>query len=204
MIVSYAWSFGDGNTGSGAQPTHSYTAAGNYTVGLCVVDDDSAQTCCQTTALISPCASCPPSSQIEGEPRCVDGYVDTSNGGCNSTPPVFSVASCHTICGETGTYFFDGQQHSDTDWYRITVGPGSFSYSGIALGFVLRLSVLRNQCPTVILSTITSPSCEQSARSSSTDREPSSCSPARTTSSVSPAPRCTSCPSPAPESRPAI
>ena len=93
----------------------------------------------------------------------MDGYVDNFNGGCNSTPPVFSHASCNTICGETGTYILDGQERSDTDWYRITVGPGSFSYRGIAAGFVLRLSVLTNQCPSVILSTITSPSCEQSA-----------------------------------------
>ena len=61
MIVSYAWTFGDGSTGSGAQPTHSYATAGNYTVGLCVVDDDSAQTCCQTTALIvDPSQNIPP------------------------------------------------------------------------------------------------------------------------------------------------
>ena len=160
MIVSYAWTFGDGSTGSGPQPTHSYAAKGNYTVGLCVVDDDSAQTCCETTALAGHCADCPPNSQIEGEPRCGNGYVDNFNGGCNSTPPVFSVVSCNTICGETGTYLFDGQERSDTDWYRITVGPGSFLSSGIASGSVLRLSVLTNQCPPVILSTTTSPSCE--------------------------------------------
>jgi chitodextrinase len=163
IIMSYTWTFGDGNTGSGAQVTHSYAVAGNYAVGLCVVDDDSAQACCQTTAHIAPCGTCPPSSQIEGEPPCQDGYVDNFNGGCNSTPPVFSVASCNTICGETGTYILDGQPRSDTDWYRMTVGPGAFSYRGIAAGFVLRLDVRTNQCPSVILSTTTSPSCEQSA-----------------------------------------
>src|SRR5262249_11564342 len=41
-VVSYAWTFGDGQTGSGAQPTHSYAAAGTYLVRLTVTDDDGA------------------------------------------------------------------------------------------------------------------------------------------------------------------
>jgi PKD repeat protein len=35
-IASYAWSFGDGGTGSGAQPTHSYATGGDKTVTLTV------------------------------------------------------------------------------------------------------------------------------------------------------------------------
>jgi PKD repeat protein len=37
-IVSYAWTFGDGASGSGAHVTHTYGAAGNYTVTLKVTD----------------------------------------------------------------------------------------------------------------------------------------------------------------------
>jgi PKD repeat protein len=39
-IVSYAWDFGDGNTGGGAIATHSYATAGSYQVTLTVTDDD--------------------------------------------------------------------------------------------------------------------------------------------------------------------
>ena len=39
-IVSYAWDFGDTTTGSGPAPSHTYTAAGPYTVSLTVTDDD--------------------------------------------------------------------------------------------------------------------------------------------------------------------
>ena len=35
---SYAWTFGDGGTATGAAPTHTYAAAGSYTVGVTVVD----------------------------------------------------------------------------------------------------------------------------------------------------------------------
>jgi len=38
-IVKYAWDFGDGNKGTGANITQIYTLAGDYTVRLTVVDD---------------------------------------------------------------------------------------------------------------------------------------------------------------------
>ena len=37
--LTYAWNFGDNQTGSGATPTHSYAFAGNYIVTLTVTDD---------------------------------------------------------------------------------------------------------------------------------------------------------------------
>jgi subtilisin family serine protease len=38
-IVSYAWNFGDGTTGSGVTPSKTYEAAGTYTVTLTVTDN---------------------------------------------------------------------------------------------------------------------------------------------------------------------
>lgn len=40
-ILAYAWTFGDGGTGTGAAPTHTYAAGGLYTVVLTVTDDGS-------------------------------------------------------------------------------------------------------------------------------------------------------------------
>lgn len=39
-IVSYAWDFGDGSTGSGVAPTHTYTFFGDYTLRLITTDND--------------------------------------------------------------------------------------------------------------------------------------------------------------------
>ncbi len=41
-IASYAWSFGDGATGIGVRPSHTYSVAGTYSVGLTVRDQEGA------------------------------------------------------------------------------------------------------------------------------------------------------------------
>jgi PKD repeat protein len=41
-IASYAWDFGDGETGTGAGPSHTFAAAGTYAVAVTVTDDDGA------------------------------------------------------------------------------------------------------------------------------------------------------------------
>ncbi len=68
-----------------------------------------------------PCTTfkCPPGSDIEPEP-----CGDDTNGGCNSSPPVFTDAACgDTWCG---TAWAAGGTR-DTDWYRVCHGGGIIS-----------------------------------------------------------------------------
>lgn len=53
-VVGYAWNFGDGATATGATASHSYTAAGSYTVTLTVTDNGGATN--STTRTVSPTA----------------------------------------------------------------------------------------------------------------------------------------------------
>ena len=53
VIASYAWDFGDGATGSGMTPQHTYTVAGTYIVSLMVTDDEGMTDTASTTATIS-------------------------------------------------------------------------------------------------------------------------------------------------------
>ncbi|MGH7676864.1 MAG: PKD domain-containing protein, partial [Gemmatimonadaceae bacterium] len=59
-IVSYAWDFGDGNTGSGISPTHAYATGGTFTVTLTVTDAEglsSQATSTTTIAEVAPTAA---------------------------------------------------------------------------------------------------------------------------------------------------
>ncbi|MDQ9090455.1 collagenase [Pseudoalteromonas haloplanktis] len=56
-IVSYQWDFGDGSTSNEANPLHTYTSAGEYSVSLTVVDNEGASTSVTTTASIEQSSS---------------------------------------------------------------------------------------------------------------------------------------------------
>lgn len=56
-IASYAWSFGDGASGSGVTASHAYAVAGTYTAMLTVTDDRGATGWVSTQIVVSPAAA---------------------------------------------------------------------------------------------------------------------------------------------------
>lgn len=108
-----------------------------------------------------PCVvTCPPGAMLEGEPDCYDNYVDTTNGGCNSTPNVFENITCNTtVCGTSGTYIFSGSQYRDTDWYQVQVSDGTLTWKVVAEFPVLIILIAQSDCtnPNVLASATANP-----------------------------------------------
>ena len=80
---------------------------------------------------------CPPGAIVEGE-GCADPYVDNYNGGCNSTPPAFSVVNAVregtiVIFGSIFNYYTGSIGRRDTDWYLLADLPAIQSRTGVPL-----------------------------------------------------------------------
>jgi hypothetical protein len=97
------------------------------------------------------CLECPPDGVLENEPQLQDGYVDSYNGGCDSSPPVFQTLlpddeGCVDVCGISGWYVTDGQNQRDTDWFEA-VGTGQEVYITLTGEYPVQLQVLLPDCP---------------------------------------------------------
>jgi PKD repeat protein len=75
-IAARSWTFGDGATSTATNPAHTYAAAGTYTVGLTVTDNDGATASASSTVT----ASTPPPI----ESMWVGSLAGTATSGRNS------------------------------------------------------------------------------------------------------------------------
>jgi hypothetical protein len=93
-------------------------------------------------------SSCPTCTDNEGEPTCGPNYVDATNGGCNSTPPVFTPIGCgQTVCGESGTYLFGASNYRDTDWWLVNVtAPNTLTWT-VTADFPVLIGFIGQPCP---------------------------------------------------------
>nr|WP_245976043.1 PKD domain-containing protein [Amycolatopsis palatopharyngis] len=100
-VESYAWDFGDGGTGTGVAPEHTYAEAGEYRVTLTVTDDDGRT----GTATRTVRAGTPPDT---GEPPSASFtvscyYDDCSFDASRSTDADGDLASYSWKFGDGGT-----------------------------------------------------------------------------------------------------
>jgi PKD repeat protein len=84
-IAAYDWDFGDGNTGTGATPVHTYTTDGTFTVSLTVTDDAGALDTQATTATIA-ANPLPPIADANGPYSGVVGSPVGFDGTSSSDP----------------------------------------------------------------------------------------------------------------------
>lgn len=118
-VASYAWNFGDGNTGTGQSLTHSYTNAGNYTVRLIVTDLNG----CTDTSIQ------PNLIRVNGPTA---DFGSTTNSGCKNQLVTFndlSVSDGTNAITEWVWDFGDGnvQTFTSPPFTHTYVNPGVYS-----------------------------------------------------------------------------
>jgi PKD repeat protein len=121
-IVSYAWDFGDGNSGNGVTTTHQYAAPGNYTVRLTVTDNlglpgsnavpvnvrlptTTVVTSSQNPSTVGTLVTLT-ATVSGGSPTGTVGFTDggVTIGGCGAVTLVGATAQCATSALTVGTH----------------------------------------------------------------------------------------------------
>jgi len=99
-VASYAWDFGDGTTGTGVNPTHTYGSAGSFTVTLTVTDNQGlAGTPVQQQVTTTLPPNQPPVASFTATPNGLTVAVD----GSASSDPDGTIASYAWDFGDGAT-----------------------------------------------------------------------------------------------------
>ncbi|WP_165436266.1 M20/M25/M40 family metallo-hydrolase [Amycolatopsis suaedae] len=127
-ITSYAWTFGDGKSGTGATPTHTYGADGDYQVTLTVTDNDGNTDDAVRTVRIGVPAGQPPTAQFTA--NC--SWANCTFDGTRSTDPDGDIASYawdfgdgKTGTGATATHTYPNRQANYTAKLTVTDRAGN-------------------------------------------------------------------------------
>jgi len=93
-LTAFAWNFGDGATGTGAQPSHTYTKAGAFNVKLTVTDSSGGTGSATTTATIAAGQTAPTISGFSPTSGTVGTLIQVSGTNLSSpgiSPPQISL-----------------------------------------------------------------------------------------------------------------
>ena len=161
-IVSYTWNFGDGTTGTGVTPTHTYAAGGTYNVTLTTTDDGGAST--YTTHPVT--VNAPPVAQASK--TC--SYLICSFDGSGSYDPDGTIASYAWDFGDGATASTAQPSHTYSTAGTYNVSLTVVDNSGRSVSTSLSVTVTANVAPTASFTfTCTNRACSFDAHASSDD-----------------------------------
>jgi PKD repeat protein len=124
-IVGYAWDFGDGSTGSGVTPAHSYSIAGTYAVKLNVTDNSgSTQVSTQTVTITDrpPVVTVILSSTTPAPGQAVIITISASDSDG-------TIATTTVNWGDGTTDAISGPPTTDSHAYSLANGTPSAAYT---------------------------------------------------------------------------
>ena len=130
-ITAYAWSFGDGATAVGNNPTHGYTSSGNFTVSLMVTNTNG---CTSTASLVQ---------TVNPTPAAIAGTLTVCTGSTtaltNSLPGTWSSSAPGTASVVPATGVVTG----------VAPGNATITFTSTA-GCVITAVVTVNQTPSSV------------------------------------------------------
>src|SRR5271166_708842 len=99
-ITKYEWAFGDGTFGTGATPTHTYTAAGSYEATLTVTNSSSRPASVTHTVTVIVVPAAPTAVTASASPV----RQETATLNATVKPNGSNVSECHFEYGPTAAY----------------------------------------------------------------------------------------------------
>ena len=147
-LSSHSWTFGDGGTSTATSPSHTYAAAGTYSVTETVTDSVSGKTSSKTSSVtVASTGGTPTANFTDSVSGLTATFTDTSTdsggsigshawtfgdgGTSTATSPSHTYAAAGTYSvTETVTDSVDGQTSSKTASVTVTSGGGSSQLLG--------------------------------------------------------------------------
>ncbi|MCF6281733.1 MAG: PKD domain-containing protein [Candidatus Polarisedimenticolaceae bacterium] len=120
-IVAYEWDFGDGTTGSGSNPTHTYATQGTYNVTLMVTDNDGAMASDSTTATIGTGNQAPVADASGPYSGTVDSAIQFNGAGSSDANGVIVTYEWTFGDGTSGTGPNPSHTYTTPGVYNVTL-----------------------------------------------------------------------------------
>lgn len=121
-ITGYSWDFGDGNTSTQANPSHTYASDGNYTVTLTVTDNDGATGVDTASVTADPPANVPPTAEANGPYSEIEGSaISFSSAGSTDSDGTITGYSWDFGDGYTSTQTNPSYTYASAGSYTVTL-----------------------------------------------------------------------------------